>query len=90
MTRIKKLVQAYASITNKDSEKAVRIMRLINILRARKILKQELEIEKYRDIVASHNKKISGYCTRCNNKGMGMFHHIQRGVCFRCGRMPVI
>jgi len=91
-SRLKQLVQAYAFIGDKSSDRARRIMRLINVLRARRDLRR---LEKERASEAEylarsliHNSKISGYCSRCNNKGMGIYRHIQRGVCFQCGRMP--
>lgn len=91
-SRLRKLVEAYAFIGDKGSDRARRIMRLINILRARRNLKR-LEKEKaseaeYLAQSLIHNSKIFGYCSRCDNKGMGVYRHIQRGVCFQCGRMP--
>ena len=91
-SRLKQLVQAYAFIGDKSSDRARRIMRLINVLRARRDLKrleeQRANEAEYRETSLMHNKNIHGYCTRCHNKGMGVYRHILRGVCFQCGRMP--
>lgn len=93
-SRLKKLVQAYAHAGIKSSDRARRIMRLINILRARRDLRlleeKKASESEYLTWALLHNQKISGYCSRCQNKGMGIYRHVSRGVCFQCGRMPTL
>ena len=85
--RIKKLVRVWAGL-NRDTDRAKRIMRLINILRVRRDLKRAESVEVYRKLAEAYNSRISGHCTRCLDQGMGMFHYIQQGICFNCGRLP--
>ncbi|MBY5944781.1 hypothetical protein [Photobacterium rosenbergii] len=83
--RLRQLVEAYAYSTDQKEKK--RLMRLINILRERRNLKRKL-LKK--STTHAHKEKIDGYCSRCHGYGMGIYRHVQGGVCFQCGRMPTI
>lgn len=96
--RLRSLAGAYAFLGNKQSSRAKRIMALINRLRAKRDrhlseLQETLRAStiKYNQHAIKHNcSNVWANCTRCGDLGMGQYMHVERGVCFSCGRYPTI
>lgn len=99
--RLKRLVRVYAGIAEKKSLKARRVMSIINELRGRRDSKAHEHLAAYQQMldeaandynaaISKANANVSSTCRRCYGKGMWMYIHVSYGVCFSCGRMPMI
>lgn len=85
--QLKKLATDYQQ-ANLNSDIAKSIMIKINTLRRER---NELR-SNVTSALVSHTQpaeKRYDYCDRCSNRGMGIHHNVCRGICFKCGRLPV-
>lgn len=85
--RIKSLAKDYAS-SQKGSETSKKIMAKLESLRKKRNM---LRPAREQPIFYEHHplEQRHEYCDRCNNQGMGVHRNIERGRCFKCGRLPV-
>lgn len=82
--RRRELAARYASITNRQSLSAINIMAKLKKL----ISLDDKNLTNNNRRYTSPSSRNSTSCPRCGGFGMSQFGHIQRGVCFCCGKLP--
>jgi hypothetical protein len=83
------LVIKYSGLGNKSTESGNTIMRSINAIRSKiDAIKTNANSSTLGFSPNTNKRHYYGSCSRCHGRGMGVYSHIQSGVCFQCGKLP--